>query len=257
MITQSNIITSTGVDLKTPALVEPPPRVTDGERPEKITVACVWWGTAYPKKYVENLRNMVARHLTIPYEFVCISDRDDVPEGMRKIPTPVANELCQGKDTGGNSKGWWAKVGIYKPGLFGDAKRVLYIDLDVTIIGSLDRLASVKEDFCMIENYGPNKGHSAHNSSVVVFTPNEKSERIYTKFSPDVVKHLHGDQCWQWRVMCDDIYDYPKSWVVSYKYEKHPQWKHADKDTAIVVFHGKPKPSDVVGHDPLVNKHWK
>ena len=153
MITQS-LITTNGIDLKTPPLFEPPPRVTAGEPPEKITVACVWWGTAYPVKYVINLRNMVARHLTIPYEFVCISDRDDVPEGIRKIPTPVPSELCQGKDQGGHSKGWWAKVGIYKPGLFGDAKRVMYIDLDVVIIGSLDKIASVQEPFCMIENFG-------------------------------------------------------------------------------------------------------
>lgn len=254
MITQS-LITTNGVDLKTPKMFEPPPRVTVGEPPEKITVACVWWGTAYPVKYVINLRNMVARHLTIPYEFVCISDRDDVPEGVRKIPTPVPNELCQGKDQGGHSKGWWAKVGLYKPDLFGDAKRVLYMDLDIVITGSLDKIVSVQEPFCMIENFGPNKGHAAHNSSVVVWTPNEKSNEIYTKFSPQVVRELHGDQCWQWRVMRDDIHDYPKSWVVSYKYEKHPQWHHANKDTAITIFHGKPKPHEV--RDPYIVNNWK
>ena len=77
---------------------------------------------------------MVARNLTIPYEFVCITDRDDVPEGVRAIPTPVANELCQGKNHYGDGKGWCAKVGLFKPGLFGDAKRVMYLDLDICII---------------------------------------------------------------------------------------------------------------------------
>ena len=56
----SQIIQSTklinGIDLKTPLLPEPV-RSTVGQAPEKITVACVWWGTLYGKEYVENLRN--------------------------------------------------------------------------------------------------------------------------------------------------------------------------------------------------------
>jgi hypothetical protein len=178
MITQSTLTTN-GIDLKTPKLFEPPPRVSVGPPPEKITVACVWWGTLYPQKYVVNLRNMVARNLTIPYEFVCITDRDDVPKGVTKIPTPIPNELCRGKNHYGDGKGWWAKVGLFKPDLFGDAKRIMYLDLDLCIIRNLDSLASVQQPFCMIENFGPNKGHAAHNSSVLVWTPNEKSE-IFT-----------------------------------------------------------------------------
>lgn len=255
MITQS-LLTTNGVDLKTPKLLEPPPRVTVGDKPEFITVACVWWGTLYPKSYVERLRNSVARNLTVPHEFVCITDRDDVPEGVRAIPTPVPNELCQGTNSYGDGKGWWAKVGLFKPGLFGDAKRVLYLDLDVVIVGSLDKIASVQEPFCAIENFGPNKGHAAHNSSVVVWTPNEKSDEIYTKFSPDVPNQLHGDQCWIWRVLRDDIRDYPKNWVVSYKYEKHRQWRHADENTSVVVFHGSPKPHQVL-REKQIYENWK
>lgn len=253
MITQS-LLTINGVDLKTPALPNPPKRVTVGNAPDKLTVACVWWGTLYPQQYVVNLRNMVARHLTVPYEFVCITDRDDVPEGVTRIPTPVPNEVCQGKNSYGDGKGWWAKIGLFKPGLF--SGRVMYFDLDVVICNSLNKLACIQEPFCMIENFGPNKGHAAHNSSVMVWTSSTKTEEIYTKFSPDVTKELHGDQCFIWRVMQDDIYNYPKNWVVSYKYEKHPRWRNADKDTSIVVFHGKPKPSDIP-NDPLIHNHWR
>ena len=37
----------------------------------KVTVLCVKFGTKYGPNYVERLRNMVARHMTIPYEFAC------------------------------------------------------------------------------------------------------------------------------------------------------------------------------------------
>jgi hypothetical protein len=253
-IKQSSAIIN-GVNLSTPPLIDPPPRVTVGPPPEKITVACVWWGTLYPVKYVENLRNMVARNLTVPYEFVCITDRDDVPEGVTKIPTPIANEVCQGKNHYGDGKGWWAKVGLHKPGLFGDAKRVLYFDLDLVIINNIDSLASVQEPYCMIENFGPNKAHSAHNSSVMVWTPSESEEAIYNKFTPQVTKELHGDQCWHWRVLHPNVHNYPKNWVVSYKYEKHPQWRHQDKDTKVIIFHGQPKPHQV--KDPIIVNNWK
>lgn len=250
MITQSTL-TLEGVDLKTPALLEPPPRVTVGEPPARLTVACVWWGkqkgnqvTPYGVEYVEKLRNSVARSLTIPHDFVCITNLD-VPDGVIKVEPPLP------QTTGG----WWQKVGLFTPGLFDYSQRVMFLDLDVVITGSLDNIASVQEPFCMIENYGPNKRHAAHNSSCLVWTPSKQTENIYTKFSDDVMKELHGDQCWIWRVRRNEIWDYPKSWVVSYKYEKHPQWKHANKDTAIVVFHGDPKPHQV--RDAGIVQHWR
>ena len=41
---------------------------------DKVTVLCVKFGTKYGREYIERLRNMVSRHLTVPYEFVCITD---------------------------------------------------------------------------------------------------------------------------------------------------------------------------------------
>ena len=66
MITQS-LRTVKGINLRTPELPDPPNRVTLGDKPNKLTVVCVWWGTLYGINYVEKLRNMVARHLTIPH----------------------------------------------------------------------------------------------------------------------------------------------------------------------------------------------
>jgi hypothetical protein len=39
-----------------------------------VTVLCVKFGNKYGDDYVERLRNMVSRHMTIPYEFVCLTD---------------------------------------------------------------------------------------------------------------------------------------------------------------------------------------
>lgn len=241
MITQS-IKTIHGVDLRTPQLIEPPPRTTLGPPPEELTIVCVWWGNLYPVKYVETLYNMVKRNLSIPYEFVCLTDQTP-PNYIKKIPLNTTK------------KGWWNKIHLFDPDLFNPSRRILYFDLDIVIIGNLDKIASVQEPFCMIENFSMNKPHCAHNSSVMVWTPSQETSKAYTQFSNDVMKELHGDQCWLWRVHTDNIHNFPQNWIVSYKYEKIPKYRHANADTSIICFHGRPKPHEV--RDQNIVTNWK
>lgn len=243
----SQIIQSTKlincVDLKTPALIDPPLYAEVGEPPKKLIVACVWWGTKYGKEYVEKLRNSVKRNLSIPYELVCITDRDDVPEGVTKIPAPK------------NSEGWWQKVNLFHPKLFHPQNRIMYLDLDVVITNSLDALACSQGEFIMIENFGPNKKHAAYNSSCMVWNPTEKTHRIHNSFDKVVTQELHGDQCWIWRVMEKDIKAFRKDLAESYKYNRRTtQWKRESKDTALWIFHGKPDPHEV--KDSIIVKNW-
>ena len=41
---------------------------------KSCTVACLKWGTRYSADYVNNLRAMVARNLTVAHRFLCITD---------------------------------------------------------------------------------------------------------------------------------------------------------------------------------------
>ena len=249
MITQSRM-TLGGVDLKTPPLPKPP-RTTQRQTNigefelnplRHITVACVWWGTQYGVDYVERLRDSVSRNLSIPHTFVCITDHE-VPEGVIRMRPQLKDGT------------WWQKVGLFSPDLFGLSQRILYLDLDLVVIGSLDQIANVAEPFCMIENYGPNKGHAAHNSSCMVWTPTEQTHRIFNAFTSDVTKQLHGDQCWIWRVMLGQITDFPRHYCISYKYEKaQEKWRHRTNETSCVVFHGTPKPHQV--KDEYIRKNW-
>jgi len=115
----------------------------------------------------------------------------------------------------------------------------------------------VQEPFCMAENF-LSKGFSAHNSSVMLWTPTEKTTRIFTRFSGGVLLQLHGDQDWIWRVMQDDIVNFCPHHVVSYKWERNVgklKLKNMDETTSIIVFHGKPKPHEVV--EELIVANWR
>lgn len=220
-----------------PKVPNPPNRVALGKAPPKLTVACVWWGDRYPAVYVERLRNMVERNLRFaPYDFVCITPHKEVPDGVLRIRPRT------------DAATWWQKVGLFDPDLFGPSQRILYLDLDIVIKGSLHDIARSQDAFCMLDNFGPNRGYCAHNSSVMLWTPTEKSAKIFTDFTPDVMKGLHGDQDWIWYKMREDIRCFAEGLCQSYKYDK------IDDQSSVVVFHGEPKQTAV--KDPFVLANW-
>ena len=97
-----------------------------------LTIACVlktgYWKLSkikgeYRPEHVARLRDMVAQHLTLPYQFVCLSD----------IEVP-----CQRIPLAHDWPGWWSKIELFRPGIF--PARVLYVDLDVTIVANFDHM---------------------------------------------------------------------------------------------------------------------
>jgi len=244
MIVQSNKLIN-GVNLNTPVLPTPVKYSPITTPPEYLTVVCVWWGDLYGIDYVQKLYNSVKRNLSIPHQFYCITEHDHVPEGVRKIQTPST------------SQGWWQKVNLFQPGLFPKESRILYLDLDVVITDSIDQIVSSSGDFVMIENFGPNKNHAAHNSSVVLWNPTDLTDHIFNAFDQSVTFELHGDQCWIWRVMDKYITNFRKDLVDSYKYAKILNWKRSRVDkpySPVMIFHGNPKPHEC--GDAWVKQYW-
>lgn len=87
-----------------------------------LTIACVLRsGGVYDAEWVAKLQRGVARHMTLPHRFVCLSDVD-VP--CERIPLVT------------DWPGWWSKIELFRKGLFDGP--VLYTDLDSVITGPLD-----------------------------------------------------------------------------------------------------------------------
>lgn len=176
---------------------------------------------------------MVERNLHLPHDFVCLTD------------TPIPGVECYPLESE-SWDGWWNKVSLFNPDLFTPGQKIIYLDLDVIITGDIDILARqwTEMPLTMIYNFGPNRPHCAHNSSVMSwFAGDERLDPIYEAFGPDVVKALHGDQCWIWRVLRQDIANWPQQYIKSYKYDC--RGKAINGLTRIVVFHGDPKPHQV------------
>ena len=170
-----------------------------------LTVACVLSpGPIYTREHVARLEAMVAEYMTQPYRFMCLDDS----------PFP----------------GWWAKISLFEPGRFTD--RVLYLDLDVTVVGSLDEIADYPWPFAAIKDYE----RQGLNSSVMSWGP-IWADHVYAGFTPDVMDRPGGDQAWITELQ-PNAATFPPNWCPSYKHQCRYSVPQGAK---VVVFHGRPK----------------
>lgn len=245
---------------------KPPGPVITRTSSRDLTVLCVKFGTKYGRDYVERLRNMVARNLTLDYEFVCLTDDKHSIDGVRSI-------VQEPKDY---RHLWWHKVHMFDSGLE-LGRRVLYFDLDVIIHDNIDRLIlEYQNQFLGIRDFN-RKFHPSWkhlNSSVMSWTHGQE-HRVYDDFLSDIpaAVKLHGDQDWIWRHSKERIEFWPDQWIQSYKWEirsksdltlgtatRTRNFKTISnivppKDCSVVVFHGDPKPEDII--DPFVVDNWR
>ena len=232
---------------------------------DKLTVLCVRFGTKYGREYVERLRNMAARHIKVPYEFVCLTDDINPIEGVRSIVQPLA----------GYHRLWWHKVHMFDAGL-PLSGRILYFDLDIIICADVEKLIQGSGNkFLGIRDFNRkfHPGWNILNSSVMSWLHGQHSY-IFEDFKRDPLhaQKLLGDQDWIWRVAKQKITFWPDDVIQSYKWEIRERGDlmvdrgkrkfktvsnstNIDENCCIVVFHGDPKPEDI--QDKFVVDNWK
>jgi hypothetical protein len=172
-----------------------------------LIVACVLSpGPIYMRSHVARLEAMVAAHMVQPYRFVCLDDS----------PWP----------------GYWAKISLFEPRRF--TGRVLYLDLDVTVVGPLDDLADYPGDFVAIRDYLS----LTLNSSVMAWRAGI-ADHVHANFTPGLIGRRGGDQAYSTEQM-PAAACFPRCWVPSYKVDTLRG--RETPDTRVRVYHGRPKP---------------
>jgi len=241
-------------------LVEHPAMVSDGgfvalqdcEGIWMLTVVCVKVGNRYGPEYVEKLNNAAGQYLPLD-EFVCVAD-DPKADGDIII-SPISG-----------LPGWWQKMGLFQDPPWGEESlrghRLLYLDLDVVITGSLDDLVNYPTEFAMhLDFQKPWKCASA----VMVLDAGSRTW-IWDHFNAhraEIMKQCHGDQDYLGLLQqtaciyrpqikpkphCDFL---PQRWVRSYK--MHAK-EGPPEDCRVVAFHGKPDPADI--QEGWVKERW-
>lgn len=212
-----------------------------------IVVATVFAGHKYPPDYVERLRQAVARHLTVPHEFVCLTDR---PGEVACTALPIPLDL----------ESWWGKVA-----LFGDVidERILFFDLDTVLTGNIDDFARYDGDLALIKPFYRDTGYA---SGVMNIAPGAHRE-VWDRFAKSPREAIafcarnadpswnNGDQRWlEFTAPGADYWqDLLPGQLVSYKIHCRPNGSLPD-GARVLCFHGKPDPHEV--RDPWVHAHW-
>lgn len=109
--------------------------VASESTPAVKQVICINWGTKYGAPYINRLYAMVARNISPPFTVTCFTDNAAglVPEiQTRPLPDLPAPYMPT------NTKGIWQKSRLWGEYLGGLEGVVLFLDLDVVIVGSLD-----------------------------------------------------------------------------------------------------------------------
>ncbi len=206
-----------------------------------LTVCCIEQGNylGCGARYVGNLQRAVERHLSLPHRFLCLSDADD--PNVRPLPHP-------------GLKGWFNKLSLFKPGVFADGERVLYIDLDTIIAGSLDEIAAYAGEFAMLEDLVfPNQLASG----VMAWRGGFGAEIWQSYARAGYPSHdLAGDQGWimhalkAGKTQADCLQDLYPGQIVSYKLSGGVLSPFA----RVLAFHGRPRPHEI--SDGWVPHFW-
>lgn len=233
----------------------------------KYTLLCLKHGAKYGPEYVNKLYNMVKRHCTLDFDFVCLTENvNGLDPHIKTLPLP--SEL----------QGWWCKPYMYSADLPLNGT-ILYMDLDVVIANNIDQLFTYKPGkWCTIRDFtrAMRPKWQKYNSSVVRFEAGQLNA-VWTGFKHDaknIQRRLFGDQDWLYEATFRDnpAELYPDEWIRSWKWEIRKSREFAPggrkgarefktienveprKDCCVCVFHGDPNPSHC--KDPWVIKNW-
>ena len=220
-------------------------------------VVCIKYGRYYGPFYVNRLFANVKRHLERPFRFVCVTND---PAGVRPevecVPFPEDPNVLGRK--------WpniFSKLTLFKDGFAGLEGPTLCLDLDVLIMGPLDRFFEYRPgDFCIIRNWiefykrifrkAPLIGNSScfrfdagHANAVYEFFLQKKDDPSMAPF------FAKGSQKFQTLAMsrAGTVSWWPDEWVRSFKRQCIPPFPlnkfltpRQPKGASVIAFHGHP-----------------
>lgn len=145
--------------------------------------------------------------------------------------------------------GWWSKMEVLGPSISGP---VLYLDLDVVLLGSLKPLWDVRVS-TLLRGFVQ---RDAINSSVMYLRERDRLSAWWTWLSdgPESwmayarrpgVKGWGGDQVVIGELLGQVCDRWPDGLIISYKRDIVRSLGQSDVEARVVAFHGRPKPWDL------------
>lgn len=218
----------------------------------KNIILCMKWGDKYDAEYVNRLYHMVDRHLTIPFQMVCLTDNNEgIINAVDCHPIPSLALPANSPERG------WNKLSTFEPDLYGLSGQALFLDLDVVIVDNIDDFFTHPGDFLVIHDW-KRPWRITGNTSVYRFKIGAYPDVLsyFRQHFDEIRQRFRNEQAFlSWFI--DAHYQaleyWPKSWCKSYKYhclKPFPlslwQAPTCPKATKILIFHGEINPPDAI-----------
>lgn len=212
-------------------------------------IVTVYTGDKYHHSYVNKMFAMVKRHMSMPYNFICITDKHEhLHKDIQIIPIP--NDI--------GLEGWWIKPYMFKTGLLPIGTN-LYIDLDMVIVKDMKPLfdytpgqfLGAKDYICNL----PNHKNKVNLASGLLRWQTNTYIMIWERLCRDKsIRYSYpGDQEYLYHYHKDHIKFFPTEYCISYKWQYLKSKLH--NDTIVIDFHGHPKPHETYD-EKIVMDHW-
>ena len=219
----------------------------------KVNILCMKWGSKYGADYVNKLYSMVARNLSKPFRFICLTDdAKGLMSHVECFPIPKISVELSGPERG------WNKLAVFQESLYDITGDILCLDLDLIIVGSLDDLFEIEGSFLIIKDWV--KSDLTGNSSVYRFTVGAHKEvlSVFENSFESIKKTFRNEQEYLSDMMAKKncLKYWPVDWCRGFKRHCIRRFSFVvARDTLIpinsrvIVFHGKPDPHDALnGH---------
>jgi len=231
---------------------------------KQITIVTNWdGGSTYPMDYVNRLYRAVRRNLSIPFDFVLHIGPDAEKPGRLNGLDAAIQPVPVGLPS------WWSSVAAFQknpPGV--NTASLLFLDLDIVVVGSLDDLVNYPADLALMKDYPaahcPSGCENDGNTGITLIR-NGAGEKVWLEYV------RHGMPTWSaiappparalplaTMTIINDPRNkiektlFPENWVCSYKLSVMK--RGLPDDCRIVHFHGRPKPHQV--DEPFVRENW-
>ena len=224
--------------------------------PQERVVVCMKWGTLFPADYVNVLFRAVSRHLAPGFRFLCLTDQTTgLIDGIETAPIPDIGLT----PTQIRAPGVWRKLSLFHPAVaaLAPGARVLVIDLDMMILGSLDPFFAAQGGMILLDTGHDWRAHEPVQPStgVFAFTLGEQ-QQILAAFQADpagAMARFRNEQDFV-AAHAMDMSLWPTGAVLSFKrhcvhrFGRDLIWppRPPAPGLGILAFHGDPRPADLL-----------
>ena len=208
---------------------------------EPITILCIHkTGDGFNLQYVEKLKRGIERNTTVPYKFVCLTDKN-IPLGICESII-LKDNLIKG-----------SMVEMFRSGLV-TSKHIIYFSLDTIITGNIDRLLIQRDDFIALKPWHlQNKLLGLFAPGMMLWKNGGTYSFIYDQFkkeeSGNEIEYITNSV----RSINNAIPYFQDSHNGIYSYKRHCR-SGLPKDARVICFLNRPKPHDIEAS--WLEEHW-